>query len=137
MSGESGLGTLQETARRIAYRAGKRLTDIDGLIFSEQLPQFGNFEHETALEKFIVDNGLEILAIDPAYLAMPSDDPGNLFEQGRLLRGMSEVCREAGCMMILAHHTRKGRVDPFAAPELNDIAWSGFQRVCPAMDAYR
>ena len=30
-------------------------------------------------------------------------------------------------MMVLAHHTRKGRADPFAAPELGDIAWSGFQ----------
>jgi hypothetical protein len=127
MTGESGLGTLQETARRIAYAAGKHLAEIDGLLFSEHLPRFGNYEHETALEKFIVDNALEVLAIDPAYLAMPGDRPENLFEQGRLLRGMSEVCREAGCMMILAHHTRKGRVDPFAVPELSDIAWSGFQ----------
>ncbi len=127
MSGESGLGTLQETARRIAHAAGRRLSEIDGLIFSEHLPRFGSLEHETALKKFIADNGLEVLMIDPAYLAMPSDDPGNLFEQGRLLRGMSEVCREADCGMILAHHTRKGRIDPLAPPELTDIAWSGFQ----------
>ena len=29
--------------------------------------------------------------------------------------------------MILCHHTRKTKVDPFAPPELEDIAWAGFQ----------
>ena len=40
---------------------------------------------------------------------------------------MSKVCADTGCMMILAHHTRKTKVDPFAPPELEDIAWAGFQ----------
>lgn len=127
MTGESGLATIQETARRICYAAGRNLADIGGLIFSEDLPRFGSLEHEDALRRFIMDDELEVLVIDPAYLCLPGADAGNLFAQGDLLRGMSKVCSDTGCMMVLAHHTRKTKVDPFSPPELEDIAWAGFQ----------
>ncbi|MCE5302845.1 MAG: AAA family ATPase [Planctomycetaceae bacterium] len=127
MTGESGLATIQETARRICRAAGYRLGDIGGLVFSEDLPQFGSRDHEDALRRFIMDDELEVLAIDPAYLCLPGADAGNLFTQGDLLRGMSKVCSDTGCTMILAHHTRKTKTDPFSPPELEDIAWAGFQ----------
>ena len=127
MTGESGLATIQETARRICRAAGHRLGDIGGLVFSEDLPRFGSLEHEDALRRFIMDDELEVVAIDPAYLCLPGADAGNLFAQGDLLRGMSKVCSDTGCMMILAHHTRKTKTDPFSPPELEDIAWAGFQ----------
>jgi hypothetical protein len=41
MTGESGLGTIQETTRRIAYKAGKQLAEIDGFLFSEHLSRVG------------------------------------------------------------------------------------------------
>ncbi len=127
MTGESGLATIQETARRICRAAGHNLADIGGLVFSEDLPQFGSVDHENALHRFIMDDELEVLIIDPAYLCLPGADAGNLFVQGDLLRGMSKVCTKTGCMMILAHHNRKTKVDPFSPPELEDIAWAGFQ----------
>jgi len=127
MTGESGLATIQETARRICRAAGHRLGDIGGLVFSEDLPRFGSLDHEDALRRFIMDDELEIVMIDPAYLCLPGADSGNLFVQGDLLRGMSKVCTDTGCMMILAHHTRKTKTDPFSPPELEDIAWAGFQ----------
>lgn len=58
---------------------------------------------------------------------MPGADASNYFIQGELLRGMGEVCTNAGCTMILAVHNKKGKADPFAPPELEDIAWAGFQ----------
>lgn len=61
MSGESGMAVIQETARRIANAAGYRLRDIDGLMFSEHLPQFENPKHATALRRFIMDSELEVL----------------------------------------------------------------------------
>ena len=128
MTGESGFGTIQETCRRICKAAGRNLADIDGLIFTEDLPKFGDLNYENALRRFILDNKLEVLVVDPAYLCMPGSDAGNLFKQGELLRSVSEICRESGCTLLLAHHTRKnGKVDPFAPPELEDIAWAGFQ----------
>ena len=127
MTGESGIATIQETCRRICTAAGYNLGDIEGLIFSEDLPQFGSVAHEDALRRFIEEDEIEVIVIDPAYLCLPGADAGNLFAQGDLLRGMSKVCSDCGCTMILCHHTRKTKVDPFAPPELEDIAWAGFQ----------
>ena len=128
MSGESGLATIQETARRICATAGYRLRDIVGLVWSDQLPQFGELAHLDALRRWISDDELEVVAIDPAYLCIPEVDHANLFEMGAKLRGVSEVCQEMGVTPIIAHHNKKtGKVDPYSPPELEDIAWAGFQ----------
>ena len=75
-----------------------------------------------------MDDELEVIAIDPAYLCIGEADHGNLFAIGARLEGISRVCGEIGATLILAHHNRKnGKADPFGPPELEDIAWSGFQ----------
>ena len=127
MTGESGLATIQEVCRRICTAAGYKLSDIGGLVFSEDLPRFGSVAHEDALRRWLMDDEIEVVVLDPAYLCLPGADAGNLFAQGDLLRGMSKVCSDCGCTMILCHHTRKTKVDPFSPPELEDIAWAGFQ----------
>ena len=96
MTGESGLATIQETARRIAVKAGYRLGEIGGLFFSQDLPQFGNLLHQDALRRFIMDDELEVLGIDPAYMCLPGVDHANLFQVGEQLRGVSNVCQETG-----------------------------------------
>jgi hypothetical protein len=93
MSGESGLGTIQETANRISAAANLNLADLANLIWSPDLPKFGSADHMESLEKLLRDEGVEILFLDPAYLAMPSADAGNLMAQGELLRNWIEVCR--------------------------------------------
>ncbi len=96
MSGESGLATIQETARRIAAAAGYRLSDIGGLVFSDQLPQFNSVAHLAAMRRFCMDDELEVIAIDPAYLCVGEADHGNLFAMGERLQGISRVCEECG-----------------------------------------
>lgn len=58
MTGESGMATIQETARRICYEAGYRLSDVGGLVFSDQLPQFGSLDHQSAVRRFIENDEL-------------------------------------------------------------------------------
>ena len=131
MTGESGLPTIQETARRIARAAGHNFGDIANLIWSDKLPRFGDKVHLDAFEQLIQAEELEIVVIDPTYMALPGADAGNLFIQGELLFGMTEVCQRHGVTLILVHHTRKGgKADPFAPPELEHIAWAGFQEWC-------
>jgi len=125
MSGESGMSTLQETARRVAKAAGRNLSDY-GVFWSDELPRFGIQEHIDAVRRFIKRHSLEVLGIDPAYLCLPGGDAGNLFIQGEMLRGISEECQAAGCGLILAHHTKRTIADRWAPPELEHIAWSGF-----------
>lgn len=126
MSGESGMATIQETARRICNAAGNRLSKC-GVIWSDTLPKFGDSGHVDAVAEFVRRDALEVLVIDPAYLAMPNGDAGNMFSQGPLLASISDVCQAAGCALLLAHHTRKnGTAGENRPPELSDIAWSGF-----------
>jgi len=127
MSGESGLATIQETARRIAAAAGYRLGDISNLVFSDELPRFDSMIHRDALRRFCEDDELEAVAFDPTYFCLPDIDHANLFQVGEQLRGVAQVCQECGVMMILSHHTRKTKIDPFSPPELEDISWAGFQ----------
>ncbi len=126
MSGESGLGTIQETANRISAAANLNLADLSNLIWSPDLPKFGSADHMESLEKLLRDEGVEILFLDPAYLAMPSADAGNLMAQGELLRNWIEVCQPLGITPVICHHSKRntGR-DPYEPLELQDLAWAG------------
>jgi hypothetical protein len=127
MTGESGLRVIQETALRICKAAEVALEDLENLVWSTDLPKFGEQVHLKALERFLAENRIESLVIDPAYLAMPGADAGNLMMQGELLRGVNDVCRHCGVTLILAHHTIKGAGrDNFEPLQLHDLAWAGF-----------
>ncbi len=125
-SGEGGLSVLQDYARRIAYGRGWRLEDISGLVFCDNLPQLADLRHIDAFERFLQEWQLRLVVLDPLYLCMPGDDANNLMKQGKVLRYVNQVCLRNGCTPILVHHTRKNVVDPYAPPELADLAWSGF-----------
>lgn len=127
MTGESGMATIQETCRRICKAKDLELAKLDGLIFSPDLPRIDDVNHQEALRRWLKRDDIECLILDPAYLVVPAEDNGNLFAQGAMLRNLTEVCADVGVGIILCHHTRKNLVDPFAAPELEDIAWAGFQ----------
>jgi hypothetical protein len=127
MTGESGLATIQETARRIAAAAGYNLPDVAGLVFSEDLPQFGSIAHQEALGRFIRNDELEIIGVDPAYMCIPDCDHSSIFSVGPVLRAVSQVCQENGALLLICHHAKKTKTDPFAPMELEDISWAGFQ----------
>jgi hypothetical protein len=128
MTGESGLATIQETLLRQAYAAGVDPRALTRLFITDKIPAIESPEHLAAIRRMILDYELDVLAIDPVYLCMDGSDAGNLFRMGAALRAISQVCTDCGVTLILCHHTRKnGKVEPFGAPELEDIAWSGFQ----------
>jgi hypothetical protein len=127
LSGESGAATIAETARRIANAKRWGLEYFDGVLWGFTLPRLGEPGDMAALRSFIVANKLDVLIIDPTYLALPlGDSAANLFEVGAKLIVLTELGQELGCTIILAHHTRKNVVNAFEPPELEDIAWAGF-----------
>jgi hypothetical protein len=128
LSGESGAGTIQETARRIAMSKGRTLRDFNNAFIGFELPNLGDATQLAAVERFITERELQVLIIDPAYLCMPiRESASNIFITGPMLKGLSDIGQRTGCTMLINHHCKQGVADPFAPPELDSIAWSGFQ----------
>jgi hypothetical protein len=99
--------------------------------FCFELPKIGDPIHMDALERFITEDELEVLFIDPAYLCIPiGDSAGNLFTVGEYLSPLSVLGQKTGCTLGVAHHTKKNKDNPFAPAELEDISWAGFQEWC-------
>jgi replicative DNA helicase len=130
MSGESGDATLQDTARRVCRARGVELGDA--LVWwGFTLPQLADPEHLDALQDLIRKHALEVLLIDPLYLALlagpaaAGKSAANLYDMGPLLLAVAQRCLAAGCMPLLAHHYKQTRANEFAEPELGDLSHAG------------
>jgi len=132
ISGESGAGVIQETMRRVSKAKGIDPEDLEGFAFwGFSLPQLNDPEQLAALGRFIQENGIEVVIIDPLYLCLLTGgkkiDPANLFEVGPLLKQVCDLCLNAGATPLLVHHFRKNRENPFGPPEMEDLAFAGIQ----------
>jgi AAA domain len=132
-SGESGEGTLQETARRVRRSKQILLQDCD-VRWCFRLPQLSRDEDLRALEAYLRWEAIEVVIIDPLYLCLiragVNLSTAYLFDVGPLLLAITRACLNAGATPLLIHHTRKqgtqqreGRSGPL---DLNDLAFSGF-----------
>lgn len=128
VSAESGMAALQRAARAIAAANGRQLCDYKNLLWSSQILDIGNVAHVMALKKWIDGEGLESVALDPAYLMMPNlgDKANNLFDVGSYLVELSHIVAECKCGTNLVHHFRKNIGDPYQEPELEWLAHAGF-----------
>ncbi len=130
ISGESGKATIQETARRIAKASlWPHLRDYENAFWCFSLPKLGQPDTVRTLISYIQKHRLEILILDPIYLCMPiGDAASNLFLVGQMLSDLNKVMDETGCTIILCHHSKKGTgANQFDPPELESMAWAGFQ----------
>lgn len=125
MSGESGLGTLQETGRRICKSKDIDPLDLDNLKWSSEIPRCDSPADLDRLREAISRHHAEVLFIDPAYLALGGDDHANVFKQGQLLRKVNSACVELGSTLVLVHHNKK-TMHPGSPPKLEDMAMAGF-----------
>jgi replicative DNA helicase len=134
ISGESGEAVIQETMRRVCAAKDIAPEKLAGRLYLEfRLPSLNDGAQMESLASFIRENGIELVIIDPLYLALLTGsngkrlDPANIFDIGPLLSNITETCSRAGATIILAHHTRKHRECPFEPPELEDLAFAGIQ----------
>jgi hypothetical protein len=126
LTGESGLPTVKDTLARIGRAANIDPAGVTRLIVSDRIPHLSSLEHLDALRRLILDYELELLAIDPAYLALDGTDAANVMVFGQQLRAVSELCQEMGVALLLCHHTKKGSGIDGQPLALTDAAWSGF-----------
>lgn len=128
MSGESGKVTIYETANRICSAKGIDPLNYLYPVMAFELPVLNEKTHLEGLHRFIEDHELDVIFIDPSYLCMPlGADAGNLFAVGALLAQITKLGERTGCTILLCHHNRKSTGQPHEPPELEDIAWAGFQ----------
>jgi hypothetical protein len=127
MSGESGEGTLQETAARMIKAKGIKV-DKDYFHITPEIPYF--YRPLDKLERLLVNRGIEVLYVDPVYLAMSGNEANNLIKVGSELRPISELCKRLGITPILLHHTTKSSGADNRSLDLNDLQWSGFAEFC-------
>ena len=130
ISGESGRHTIQETARRICKARGIDLAAC-AVDWGFRLPRLGDPAELATLRRLIAGRGLEVLILDPLYLALLAGsrevNAANLYEVGPVLADVAACCLEAGATPILAHHARKNRdVRDRGEPlDLDDLAFAG------------
>jgi hypothetical protein len=131
LSGESGAFTLQETARRVCAAKGIALGDLgDMLLWQFTLPQLANLSQLDALGAGLAKNRIDVVLVDPLYLALLAGAEGavraeNLYEVGPLLLRVAVACLSAEATPILLHHTRKTAGTVGEPLELTDLAFSG------------
>jgi AAA domain len=128
LSGESGQAVIAETARRIAVSKGWTLHNFSGVFWGFKLPRLDDPRDIEALIRLVTENELEVLVVDPVYLAMAlAESASNLFAVGQKLAALNSLTFQTGVTIILCHHMIKRPENPFEPPELEHIAWAGFQ----------
>lgn len=130
ISGESGQATTKETAiRQAKTKPWVNLADYENAFWCFTLPKLGQPNSVRSLIRYVQKHQIQVLIIDPAYLAMPlGESTSNLFLVGSMLSDLSKVTAETGVTIVLCHHTRRPPGDrQYEAPELELLAWAGFQ----------
>jgi DNA-binding MarR family transcriptional regulator len=127
-SGESGGATIQESARRIARaKPWFNLADYTNVMWSFDLPTLDRPNAMAELRRYIQRNAVEVLIVDPLYLAMPiGDDNKNVFAMGAHLRPLSDMAAELGVTLVLAHHFTKAKSVTESPATLADLSGAGF-----------
>jgi AAA domain/Toprim-like len=127
-SGESGPHAIKTTARNVCTAKGIELADA-GVWWGFALPQLSRKDQLQRLAEIIREHGLEAAIFDPLYLCLLAGNSevkaSSMYDMGPLLAEVSSACLAAGATPILCHHNIKRPPDPFAVPELEDLAFAG------------
>jgi hypothetical protein len=107
-----------------------KLADL-GMLWGFQLPQLANAGHVACLARAVQESKVELLLLDPLYLALLAGSvakglqASNLMDVGPLLMDITRACLQAGATPVVLHHTKKTLTDPYQPLELTDLAYSG------------
>jgi hypothetical protein len=124
-SAESGMATIQETARRVCDSLGVELADIDNLVFTTSVPRPNDLNSMAEFRTAVAESGAEVLILDPFYRMFDGDGQESIFKMGAVLGSIDDLCQELGCTLILCHHLKTSRLNQYAPAELDDLAYAG------------
>lgn len=139
LSAESGLGTLQEKFKAAIRAKGVEDDALDRIYLGDRVPRLDSLddviqkrEGKTTisvadgikLKRFIMENGIDVVFIDPLYLALPSEESANLQAQGALLLQFVTLMLDVDCTPILLHHAKK-TIQGFKPLNLSALSGAG------------
>lgn len=110
-SGELAEDDLSNLSGRIAAFKDIDFGSIENLLIYPCLPRIASEQDLSRLMVTISELALEVLILDPLYLAMGGLDPAlatNLFAIGPVLHDVAEVCADGACTLVIVHHATKG-----------------------------
>ncbi len=129
LSSESGVSAIRETAVRIAKAKNVQLADA-AVLWGFSVPQLSRHDHLQALADLIVEKSIDVIVVDPLYLALLTPElanaAGNLFAMGAALGPLSEIGQATGATLVVLHHFRKsGAIDQDEPAGLEELAQAG------------
>lgn len=146
-SAESGADTLLRKYETIASSKRSRLSpaqqevfDRDlasNMIWDDQVPDLSDSNSLERLRRTITERELSVIFVDPLSMAIGSaaKDLANFAVAGQVILRAAHVCQQAGCTLVLIHHTsgdrdRRNSGRGNGPLELTDIAYPAVTNHC-------
>ncbi len=127
LSGESDQATISETHDRIWAVKGIDPDDLDAdgyVVFDFKLPQLANRRHLQELKRIIINEGAELLIVDPMYLCLRGATLRDSTDMGDMLKRFADMCLAESCTPGMVQHDRRGTA---GKPELANLAHAGIE----------
>jgi hypothetical protein len=135
LTAEAGAATYKSKLQAIFdSKLGHKMPEdaLDYLFVGSEVPRIASdsvtdLPDVEALIKLCKYKEIEVVVIDPAYLALNPKDSSNLFSMGLMLRGFIDTLKELDVTVIIAHHSTKGSGNiSLDYPDLSTMSGSGF-----------
>lgn len=126
ISAEDGWMTIAATARDIARAKGIDDPSKVSFTYWGDLPDISDSSQVGRLQEVLYKGGVEVLALDPLYLALrASGDVNSMFYMGRALDNLSCALQQVGTTALIVHHFTKDTGRRNAPPDLGSLAHAG------------
>lgn len=133
---EIGLARAKSLTQSVCDAKGVTMEAVEGMDIVESVPSFsinpktGDYDPETkkaldGLKRYFLEVEPEIAVFDPLYFAMGGASVGDMYEIGRVLRKISELCKECKVQPVFCHHARKSGDKEGKPMDLGDLYGSG------------
>ena len=99
---------LWERLRLICASCGTDPKGVQNLALSCQIPMLATEGGRVALRRFIRENRLDVVFVDPLSFALAGAATAIMSNMAAVYGAMISICTEEGCTPVLVHHTTRG-----------------------------
>lgn len=124
-TGESGEATTQVHFAQFCRDRGIDKSAVEMHVVC-RVPKIANAAYLERIRRIIFARGIEVIIIDPCFLALELGENSNLlYVAGAALVEFLEMCQELHVTPVLIHHFGKSHANNFGMPEMGWLSGSG------------